>query len=160
MHYQIRPIKTSEIYLLEDFLYNAIFQKDPDNPIPRSVLSEPSVKVYVEGYGKPSDSCLVAEHKDKIIGCVWTRILDGAIKGFGNIDSKTPEFAISVLKDFRGLGIGTSLMKAMLELLKERGFQRTSLAVQKENYAVKMYEEVGFEVCKETGEEYIMVCYL
>ena len=32
-----------------------------------------------------------------------------------------------------------------------------SLAVQKANYAVKMYESLGFMTIKETEEEYIMV---
>ena len=33
----------------------------------------------------------------------------------------------------------------------------TSLAVQKANYAVKMYRDVGFTVAGENDEEYIMV---
>ena len=33
-----------------------------------------------------------------------------------------------------------------------------SLAVQKANYAVKMYENVGFKTVDENDEEYIMVC--
>ena len=35
-----------------------------------------------------------------------------------------------------------------------------SLAVQKQNYAVKMYKNVGFEIVDENEEEYIMVCQL
>jgi len=46
----------------------------------------------------------------------------------------------------------------MLELLKSKGYKRTSLAVQKDNYAVKMYRSVGFEIVDENEEEYIMVC--
>ena len=49
-------------------------------------------------------------------------------------------------------------MKSMLQLLKDKGYKRTSLAVQKDNYAVKMYQKVGFEIIKETDEEYVMVC--
>lgn len=37
---------------------------------------------------------------------------------------------------------------------------KASLAVQKANYAVRMYKEVGFEIIDENDEEYIMVCYL
>ena len=37
---------------------------------------------------------------------------------------------------------------------KERGYQKTSLAVQKANYAVKMYKNVGFEIIDENEEEY------
>ena len=48
----------------------------------------------------------------------------------------------------------------MLSELKSRGYKRTSLAVQKANYAVKMYKKVGFSVIDENDEEYIMVCEL
>jgi ribosomal protein S18 acetylase RimI-like enzyme len=51
-------------------------------------------------------------------------------------------------------------MIKMLELLKEKGFKKASLAVQKANYAVKMYEKVGFKTIDENSEEYIMVCEL
>lgn len=57
-------------------------------------------------------------------------------------------------------GIGTAMMKQMLTELKSRGYKKTSLAVQKENYAVKMYKNVGFEIVDENDEEYIMVCVL
>lgn len=48
----------------------------------------------------------------------------------------------------------------MLCVLKERGYIQSSLAVQKANYAVKMYKKVGFQIVEEKGEEYIMVCDL
>jgi len=160
MDYIIRKLEETEIHLLKGFLYEAVFQKDEENLIPRSVIDEPEVKVYIENFGKPDDICLVAEIENKIVGAVWTRILCGDVKGFGNIDSNTPEFAISLYKEYRGKGIGTALMKDMLTILKERGYKQTSLAVQKENYAVKMYENVGFSIINENEEEYLMVCNL
>ena len=48
----------------------------------------------------------------------------------------------------------------MLVELKDKGYKKTSLAVQKQNYAVKMYKSVGFEIVDENEEEYIMVCQL
>lgn len=33
----------------------------------------------------------------------------------------------------------------MLALLKAQGYKKASLAVQKANYAVRMYEKVGFK---------------
>ena len=47
-----------------------------------------------------------------------------------------------------------------LSLLKDHGYRQASLAVQKANYAVRMYRSVGFEISGENGEEYIMVCRL
>ena len=51
-------------------------------------------------------------------------------------------------------------MKKMLAELKNCGYKQASLAVQKQNYAVKMYKKVGFQIVDENEEEYIMVCQL
>lgn len=79
---------------------------------------------------------------------------------YGHIDDKTPSFAISLYREYRGRGIGTKLMQEMLNLLKEKGYKRASLAVQKANYAVRMYKKVRFKTVDENEEEYIMVCSL
>jgi len=51
-------------------------------------------------------------------------------------------------------------MKRLLIVLKEKGYNRTSLAVQKANYVLKMYQDVGYEIVDENEEEYIMINYL
>lgn len=160
MNYIIRPLKQSEIYILSDFLYEAIFQKDNAIPLPKEIINKPELNIFIKDFGKPDDYCLVAEVDNKIIGAVWSRVLSGEIKGYGNIDSTTSELAISIYKQYRNKGIGTELMKGILKLLKEKGYKRVSLSVQKDNYAVKMYKAVGFKTFKETEEEYIMVCSL
>ncbi|MGL4696376.1 GNAT family N-acetyltransferase [Enterococcus larvae] len=155
--YRIRPINQGEEELLELFLYEAIFQREGVEPLPRSVIQQPELYVYIEDFGKKDDYCLVAEQEDQIVGAVWTRILSGNQSGFGNLDDQTPEFAISVLKEFRGMGIGKALMSTMLEELNIRGYSRASLAVQKDNYALKMYQNLGFEIIDSNEEEYIML---
>ena len=65
--------------------------------------------------------------------------------------------AKSLLPGFRGQGIGTALLGAMLEALRAAGYARASLAVQKANYALRMYRKAGFEIVGENEEEYIMV---
>lgn len=54
-------------------------------------------------------------------------------------------------------GLGTELMKAMVDCLRRSGCRRVSLSVQKANYAVKMYTKLGFEIFSETAEDYIML---
>ncbi|OQC17313.1 MAG: putative acetyltransferase [Firmicutes bacterium ADurb.Bin080] len=160
VNYEIREIKSSEIYLLKDFLYEAIFQRDEENLLPKDIINKPELRVFIDGFGKPDDCCLVADINGKVVGAVWTRILSGEVKGFGNVDEYTPVFAISLYKKYRNMGVGTALMRRMLELLKERGYKKASLAVQKDNYAVSMYEKVGFKIVKELEEEYLMICEL
>ena len=105
---------------------------------------------------KDGDISFVAEVDETIVGAVWVRIMDD----YGHVDDETPSFAISLLKEYRGNGIGTELMKRMLVELKACQYKKTSLAVQKQNYAVKMYKNVGFEIVDENEEEYIMICRL
>ena len=74
------------------------------------------------------------------------------------IDDTTPSLSISLLKEYRNLGIGTELMKQILLTLKEREYKQVSLSVQKINYAVSMYKKVGFEVVRKNEEDYVMFC--
>lgn len=152
----IRQINNDELYLLEDFIYEAIFLHGQDITLPRDIIYKPEIFIYIKDFGCEHDNCLVAECDGKVCGAVWTRIIDA----FGHVDNDTPEFAISLYKQYRGLGIGTKLMRGMLALLKEKGYKQTSLAVQKDNYAVKLYKKVGFEIIGENKEEYIMICKL
>lgn len=156
-NYLIREMKPNEVNILKDMLYEAIFQPDKTNLLPREVIEQPELSIYIDNWGQLDDVCLVAEVDGKIVGAVWTRILAGEIKGYGNIDDCTPEFAISLYKEYRNRGIGTDLMKLMLQRLKALGYKQASLSVQKENYAVKMYESVGFQIIAVLQEEYLMV---
>ena len=154
----IREIDSAEIHILEDMLYESIYQKDESNLIPREVINIPEVRVYIKYFGqKKDDYCLVADLKGIIIGAVWIRILADEIKGFGNVDGKTPEFAIALYKEYRKEGIGTLLMERMISYLKDKGYVQTSLSVQKENYALKLYQNLGFKIIEENDEDYIML---
>lgn len=156
MDYKIREIRESEYPILSDFLYEAVFIPEGMEKPPKSIIQQPELQVYIDGFGKKDDWCLVAELEDKIVGAVWVRIMND----YGHIDDETPSFAISVYEEYRNLGIGTVLMRAMLQLLKDKEYKQASLSVQKANYAVNMYKKVGFEVVGENEEEYIMVCRL
>lgn len=154
LDYVIREINESEYSVLNDFLYEAIFIPEGTEPPPKSIIENEELQVYVRDFGKLSDDkCLVAEKDGKIVGAVWTRIMND----YGHIDDSTPSLAISLYREHRSFGIGTELMKRMLELLKNCGYKQVSLSVQKANYAVKMYLDTGFEIVSENDEEYIMV---
>lgn len=157
----IREIKQNELGKLEDMLYEAIYQPDEENPIPRSIVKVPEVYAYIKDFGKLKDDyCFVADFNGKIIGAVWVRIINGEIKGYGNIDDETPEFAISLFKEYRNKGIGTMLMDKMIDYLRKRGYKQTSLNVKKENYAVKLYKKLGFELIEESKNDYLMLLKL
>ncbi len=157
MNYRIRKIREDEYYLLNDFIYEAIFIPEGIDPPPRSIIEQPDLQVYIMNFGgEKDDICFVAEVDEKVVGAVWVRDMND----YGHIADGVPSFAISLYKPYRNFGIGTALMREMLGELRKRGYPRTSLAVQKANYAVKMYKKVGFEIIGENDEEYIMECDL
>ena len=156
MDYRIREIRENEYYVLSEFLYEAIFIPVGMEKPPKAIIEQPELQVYIADFGKSDDWCLVAEVKEKIVGAVWVRIMND----YGHIDDETPSFAISLYEEYRNMGIGTALMRDMLEFLKNKRYKQTSLSVQKANYAARMYQKVGFEVIDENEEEYIMLCRL
>ena len=150
-------MRTEEIPLLNDFLYEAIFIPEGVSAPPKSIIENEDLQVYVRDFGKKADDrCLVAEVGGRIVGAVWTRVMND----YGHIADGIPSLAISLYKDYRHQGIGTALLRKMLRLLQHDGYRQVSLSVQKANYAFRMYQKAGFEVLKEAEEEYLMLCEL
>lgn len=81
--------------------------------------------MYTDDFGiRKGDSCLLADFGGKVVGVVWTRIMDD----YDHVDDDTASFAISLYKEYRGQGIGSQLMVKILELLKWQSYERASLA--------------------------------
>lgn len=154
INYTIRPLRTDETCLLRDFLYEAIYIPEGVEPPSKGVVDLPELKIYIEDFGKKKgDCCLVAELNGKVIGAVWTRIMND----YGHVDDETPSLSISLYPEYRSKGIGSRLMSEVIELLDRKGYNRVSLSVQKANYATNMYLKLGFKIVKETAEEFVMV---
>ena len=150
----IRPLNNSELPLLTDFLYYAIFVPEGVEAPPREIVNLPELQVYIRDFGaQPHDHCLVAEAEGVVVGAVWVRDMPD----YGHVADGVPSFAISLRPEYRGRGIGTKLMQAMLGLLRQKGYKKASLSVQKINYAARMYTKLGFRTIGENEEEYIMV---
>ena len=153
----IRPLRTGEQWLLTEFLYEAVWRPDGAPPVPRTVLQEPALRRYVEEFGRAADDrCLAAVCDGRVAGAVWVR----RMRGFGHVDDATPELAIALYPEYRGRGIGTLLLRAMLELLRQEGCTQVSLSVQCENRAAAWYLREGFELLAERDGELVMACRL
>jgi len=139
---------------LELFLYHALHVPAGQNFPHFSAIYHPNVYLYVDGFGSErGDLGAVSMMENQVVGMAWTRI----IPAYGQLDRDTPELAISVLPMFRGQGIGHRLMEHLFEVLREEGFSRTSLSVQKSNPAVGFYEDLGYKVVLDKGAELLMV---
>ena len=152
MEYEIRHIRQDEWPLLEDFLYEAIFVPEGfEGEIPRDVIyDDPKCRAAFEGFGTlPDDRAVVAVADGEVVGACWVRTTDE----YGHIDDETPSFCISIYKLYRGQGMGTAMMHAMLDELRNAGYARASLSVQKENPAVRLYERIGFRIVDDGFDE-------
>jgi RimJ/RimL family protein N-acetyltransferase len=155
----VREMTLADYHYLKDFLYNAIYLPPGTEPPKREIIFTPEIYIYIKDFGSTESDCgVVAEKDGKIVGAAWTRI----IPAYGHLDKNTPELAISLLPEYRGQGMGTVLMNKLFDLLRERGYKRTSLSVQQDNPAVRFYQRLGYEITEEKldhagHEDYIMV---
>ena len=152
MDYTVRRIRQDEWPLLEDFLYEAIYVPEGfEGEVPRSVIyDDPKCRAAFDGFGTlPDDRAVVAEAGGEVVGACWVRTTNE----YGHIDDETPSFSISLYKPYRGRGIGTAMMRALLGALREAGYTRASLSVQKENPALRLYERMGFRIVGDGFDE-------
>lgn len=72
---------------------------------------------YVEHFEESKDDWrLVAVVDSKLVGALWVRIMNN----YGHIDDETPSLAISLYKEYRG--IGAPMIKEIFALLKSHGY--------------------------------------
>ena len=156
---KVHVMRESDYECLPEFLYQAIYVPEGVDPPPRNVINDPEIIVYIKDFGtQPGDFGVAAEQNGQIIGAAWTRI----VPAYGHIDRETPELAISILPGFRSYGIGMKLMKKLFEVLRQNGYKRTSLSVQKDNPAVRFYKRLGYKMSGERidhagHEDYLMI---
>jgi ribosomal protein S18 acetylase RimI-like enzyme len=148
----VREIEASEISNLDNFLYDAIFVSDEIERRDKSIIKIPELARYIAGFGKDSDLCLVAELQGELIGAIWIRIFKDNERGYGYLDSTTPELSMSVKSNHRQQGLGTYLLLTMIDRLIHLKYEQVSLSVDNLNYACKFYQNMGFEVVNTDGK--------
>jgi len=143
MNFEIRSLESHDIPFLRDMVYESAFVPEGQNPFPRTILDEPSVSKYVDGWGEQSgDIGLIAEKDEQSIGAIWLRLFNKELKGYG--DDETPEIVIAILKEFRGKGIGNALLSVLETEAKNFGYQKLCLSVDPRNPACRFYEQFGY----------------
>jgi ribosomal protein S18 acetylase RimI-like enzyme len=103
------------------------------------------VQLYVKAWGRPGDSAVIALLDGFPVGAAWYRLFTTEPVGYGFIDEHTPELAVAVVPNARGLGVGSALMRALLERASDDGYAALSLAVDRHNEgAIGLYRQFGF----------------
>jgi GNAT superfamily N-acetyltransferase len=128
-----------DVRFLRDMLKHAYhwrLSEDADLPVAR----------YVNGWGRPGDSGLIAWESGPV-GAAWYRRFPASAPGFGFIDEETPELTIAVVPSRRGGGLGGQLLEALLARAREQGYTAVSLSA--EQGMTKLYERFGFRAVEE-----------
>lgn len=141
---------------LWEMLFQSLYVPKGDAPFERTILDHPDIAKYVKDWGRSSDSGFVAVVDNaRPIGAVWLRLLSGSEKGFGYVDDDTPELGMAVVAEYRGKGIGTSLLNHLIASVNGV-FESISLSVAVGNPALRLYQRFGFEVVEQNGNSITM----
>jgi GNAT superfamily N-acetyltransferase len=144
----VRACQPADEPFLRDMLYHAIYIPPGMPPLSPDVVDQPDIAPYVRGFGRQvGDIGLLVEQDATPCGAAWVRLM----QGYGFVDAHTPELTIALLPPFRGQGLGTLLLEALLDAVRPH-FQQVSLSVVKENPARRLYERLGFVTVSQNGD--------
>lgn len=142
----IREGNTDDLPFLRRMLMQA-YHWNHDGPLPPAdaFLAQPNIRERLEDW-RPNDGdrAVIAEIDSSPVGAAWYRFGTEENHAYGYINPQTPELGIGVLKDHRAQGVGRQLIAALIERARHEQVTAISLSVDPANYALKLYESVGF----------------
>ena len=145
MKFMIKLAEPKDEPFLWQMLYEAAHMAEAGEPV-EAAQDNPALARYVAHWGQAHDVGYIAIDPDtrQRVAAAWFRLLHGANKGYGYVRDTVPEVAIGALPAYRGRGVGTALMQALIQ--HARGtYTGLSLSVRDSNPAVRLYERCGFQ---------------
>lgn len=157
----IRPAEASDSGFLAEMLAAAAFWR-PGGPrgSVATVLSQPELAHYVEGWPRHGDLGVIASKSQQPLGAAWIRFLPENDPGYGFVDVATPELSMGIRQEWRACGIGSLMLDALIASAREQRLSSLSLSVEPDNYARRLYERVGFRHVDGVGGSLTMVLQL
>jgi GNAT superfamily N-acetyltransferase len=155
----LRGAQPNDLPFLREMLFEASYLEGSPRPEFEEGLSDPKLAIYLQDWGRSGDHGLIAEDEEgKPAGATWFRLFTADRPGWGYIDDQTPELAIAVVPGRRGQGIGSQLLKSLIELAREQGHSGLSLAADPINHgAMRLYHRLGFREVRRDDEAVVMV---
>lgn len=140
---------------MEKFFLDTFYVPENMEPLPREIFSIPYYQKYFKDIcSREGDYCFIAQDilSKEVIGAAWTRIIDDI-----EVNCDAPFLLISVSAMYRGRGIGSLLLLHILNSLRNDGYTKVYLSVNRQNKAIKLYRRFGFLICNSDTENYTMV---
>lgn len=157
----IRDATPADLSFLRKMWHTAAFwQPEVFVMTEAEALRIPEIARYIEGWGRRGDVALVAEIDGEPVGAAWYRSFDADEPGYGFVDGSTPEVAIAVEREARGLGIATALLSALIDRARADGVAALSLSVNADNPSRRIYLRAGFTDVREEDGSYVMALLL
>src|SRR5919201_4243730 len=102
---------------------------------------EPPLTRYIESWGRPGDTAMIAIDDFQPVGGAWYRLFRRDHPGYGFVDEATPELAIAVVPSRRGHGLGEALLEALCERARTERYAALSLSVERGNEPLLAFYE-------------------
>ena len=159
--FSLREARSADLPFLRAMLVAAAYWRPGEEPGEiAAALSRPDLRYLLDGWGRRGDVGVIAERGAEPLGAAWFRTWTRQLHSYGFVDEETPEIAVGVVPEERGRGIGTALLRRLLELAGEGGFQQLSLSVEHDNPARRLYQRLGFRPYEEVGGAITLVLRL
>ena len=156
MNIEFRPLLPSDEPFLWEMLYLALYVPPGNEPFPRTILDDPDIACYVQGWGRPGDWGLLACDGEKPAGTIWLRQWPGEEKGYGYVSPLIPELSLALLPEYRNMGLGTRMLTMVVSMAQPR-FPGLSLSVVESSPALRLYERLGFRKVGQVMESLVML---
>ncbi|NNC92535.1 MAG: GNAT family N-acetyltransferase [Acidimicrobiia bacterium] len=159
MNQRLRESQPEDLPFLREMLHEAVFWRaGADMPSLAEGLVLPEVVRSLENWGeRAGDTGVVATVGSTPVGAAWYRLWtdDNYIRGY--VNQTTPVLVIGVRRDYRRRGVGGMLIDWLVARASAHDIQRISLAVSKDNHALRLYRHRGFAEYVDMGDTILMV---
>ncbi len=147
----IRNGGVGDLPFLRRMLVEAAYWRQAEKPSVIDGLRPAHLAKLLDGWGRAGDRAVIAEVEGRAVGAAWYRLWTRESYSYGYVADTVPELAIGVAEDVRGLGIGRRLMEALVATAYNEGLAALSLSVERDNPALRLYRNSGFEVVASNG---------
>jgi len=159
MNIVLRDAQASDLQFMKERLYEAVFWRyNPNKPSFDEAFALPEVsKALVDWGERDGDTAVIATINSASVGAAWYRFWNDDNFSNGYIDENMPVVVIAVHRDYRHQGIGGKMIEWLIASAKKQSIKKISLSVSKDNYAINLYRQQGFQEYADKGDMFLMI---
>ncbi len=145
--FRLRPATPDDEPFLWHMLYYAAHMDEDGAASADQARANPFLAQFVEDWGRDGDIGVIAVDTatGRPLGAAWARVVAPHGPTGGGHDEALPEVAAAVWPECIGQGIGTAMLRALLDAARGR-YPALALSVRETNPARRLYERLGFRV--------------